>query len=270
MSICRLGFGCARVYDGSELTAAARLIETALETGIRHFDTAPAYGNGHSEAALGMVLAGVCDVTITTKIGIARSDSISAPHAASVAYRRFIRPLLSHFPRVKSHLLRLTEWRVPRVPPTAPVIQRRRLVPDEVLRNLDESLKRLKRDTVNLYLIHEPDQIELTDELRELFANLQKDGVIGAYGLAFGRAVETAPDFGAIVQSRYHPYFPKHHVAGKLKIFHGVLRYSGQGAVRPLDANRPDVRLNNVLNEHPDSAIIFSASAPHQIKSVNK
>ena len=270
MSICRVGFGCARVFGGSELKAAARLIETALGAGIRHFDTAPTYGNGHSESALGVVLAGVSDVTITTKIGIQKVDSTSAPRATAVAYRRFIRPLLSYVPNVKSRIMGLAEWSRHRAPLPAPAIQRYRLAPSDVLRNLDESLKRLKRDAVNLYLIHEPDQVELTDELRELFVNLQKDGVIGAYGLAFGRAVDTAPDFGTIVQGRYHPHIPIRCAPGKLRIFHGVLRYSESGAVRPLDANRPDVRLNNVLKERSDCAIIFSASAPHQIKGVKQ
>lgn len=264
--ICRVGFGCARVFAGSELTLAARLIEAALVAGIRHFDTAPAYGNGHSESALGVVLAGVSDVTITTKIGIQNVDSTYVPRPTAVAYRRFIRPLLSYVPNVKTRLLGLAEWSRHRAPLAAPAVQRHRLAPSDVLRKFDESLKRLRRDAVDLYLIHEPEQVELTDELHELFTNLQKQRVIGTFGLAYGGEVDAAPDFGAIVQSKYHPELPARCASGKLRIFHGALRSPRQVGVRALGTNGLDVRLNNVLQECPDSAIIFSASAPHQIK----
>ena len=50
---------------------ALRLIERAVELGVRFFDTAPAYGP--SEAILGKVLAGaggaINDLTIATKMG---------------------------------------------------------------------------------------------------------------------------------------------------------------------------------------------------------
>ncbi|MDX8348504.1 aldo/keto reductase [Cognatiyoonia sp. IB215446] len=45
-------------------------IATALEHGIRHFDTAQAYGCGHSETVLGEALKNHPDVAIATKIGL--------------------------------------------------------------------------------------------------------------------------------------------------------------------------------------------------------
>ena len=44
--ISKIGFGCGRIYAGSEIRSSARLIEAALTAGIRHFDTAPMYGLG--------------------------------------------------------------------------------------------------------------------------------------------------------------------------------------------------------------------------------
>jgi aryl-alcohol dehydrogenase-like predicted oxidoreductase len=51
--ISKIGFGCGRIYAGSEIRSSARLIEAALTAGIRHFDTAPMYGLGQSEDVLG-------------------------------------------------------------------------------------------------------------------------------------------------------------------------------------------------------------------------
>src|SRR5207245_2931438 len=51
--------------------APVRLRETAFDAGIRHFDTAPAYGLGASEAIVGEFLARHRgQVSITTKFGL--------------------------------------------------------------------------------------------------------------------------------------------------------------------------------------------------------
>lgn len=73
VKVTRVGLGCHRLYGGAELKTSMRLVEAALDAGIRHFDTAPLYGLGLSEDALGVALKGVPDVTITTKVGIART-----------------------------------------------------------------------------------------------------------------------------------------------------------------------------------------------------
>ena len=77
-----LGFGCWAIggpfynSDGVALgwgdvndTVSTRAIHTALDHGVMHFDTAQAYGAGHSETVLGEALKGR-DVAIATKIGL--------------------------------------------------------------------------------------------------------------------------------------------------------------------------------------------------------
>ena len=49
---------------------STRAIHTALDHGIRFFDTAQAYGTGHSETVLGAALKDRPDVKIATKIGL--------------------------------------------------------------------------------------------------------------------------------------------------------------------------------------------------------
>jgi len=63
-----LAFGTASLIPGAEATAA---VTAARDAGVRCFDTAPYYGLGQAELALGEALAGVdrSTVTLSTKVG---------------------------------------------------------------------------------------------------------------------------------------------------------------------------------------------------------
>lgn len=73
-SICQLGFGGASLArtpgsDGDAEAAAA--LGAAIEAGVTHFDTAPFYGHGLSEARLGAALRWLDRdrITVSTKVG---------------------------------------------------------------------------------------------------------------------------------------------------------------------------------------------------------
>jgi D-threo-aldose 1-dehydrogenase len=269
VTITRIGFGCARLYGGSELKASARVIEAALAAGIKHFDTAPSYGWGDSESVLGELLAGVPDVTITSKIAVPRPHTSKATHTSKarqpmrIAYRKLLRPILSHFPGLKSKLLQIAARKGEAV--TGEVV-RRKLSYDEVQKGLEESLKRLKRSFLDLYLLHEPDEFLVTDELANVFQNLQRDRVIGGFGLAFGRVANESPDFGTVIQCSYREDLPTRSIGGHTRIFHGVLRHSWRDVRAQKQYVRPAQYLNKVLEAHPDAAVVFSASSPGQVR----
>ena len=261
--LSRVGFGCARIYGRSEVRASTRLIEAALSAGIRHFDTAPSYGDGLSEEVLGIVLAGVDDATIATKVGIGRPAGVAGPYSAAVMYRRFARPFMSYFPRTKARLLQLVSRAGGTdVPANSP---RGHLSREEVLSSLEESLRQLRRNRADLLLIHEPDQFQLTDEVKEVFAGLQRHGVVGAFGLAYGRIADRGLGFGAVVQGRYAVDQPRNDIEGETSIFHGILRRSSEEHKAVQSAGS---RIRQVLDTNPNAAIIFSASTPAQIRSV--
>jgi aryl-alcohol dehydrogenase-like predicted oxidoreductase len=263
--ITRIGFGCARVHGRSEFRTSARLIEAALTAGIRHFDTAPSYGDGESESVLGDVLAGLPDVTITTKIGIPRPRTSAVRRRTRVLYRRMLRPVLSHFPGLKSRLLQIASRRERPIADEVSAVQRRKLTHDEVLRGLEDSMKRLKRGFVDLYLVHEPDQFILTDELLGLFHKLQDDRVVGAFGLAYGRVANASPEFGKVIQSQHAEGLPARS-NGHTRIFHGVLRHSWHEARGRNGNASPTEYLEKVLATNLGAAVIFSASSPGQIR----
>jgi D-threo-aldose 1-dehydrogenase len=257
--VARLGLGCARIFGGRETRASARLIEAALKQGITHFDTAPSYG---SEEVLGEVLAGVRDITIATKVGVPRAavNQSTAKRIIGPLYRSTLRPLLARVPAIKSGLLRRQSRSTGYLP-----IEKRSLCRDEVLRELEESLRNLRRTAIELYLIHEPDAIELTDELRDVFLSLQRSGTIKAFGLAFG-GIPTSMPFGQVVQCRYEANAPTIPDAGTLRIYHGVVRIGMQ--TRTVDRrNAPDM-VRDALASHPTAAVIFSASTTWQLSHI--
>jgi len=265
VTISRLGFGCARLVGGRELRSSARLIETAINCGIRHFDTAPAYG---SEDVLGEVLANARDITIATKIGLPRSN-VKGSAAKSVfgsLYRSSLRPLLGRVPAVKSRLLRLAS--TPALM-TASIVKRQ-LHRDGVLRDLDESLRLLRRTQIDLYLLHEPEGFEITDELREAFLSLQKDGIIGAFGLAFGGLPTEVGSFGTVEQCRFPGDSLAVPLCDKIRIYHGVVRFGLQDRTRSRTHLSAGKLIAQALEKDPGSAVIFSASSAHQIRQISK
>lgn len=69
IQVSRVAFGCmstvgSQTYDGIEDAEATRLIHHAMDQGINFFDTAPAYGDGHSEVQLGAALRGRRDQAV--------------------------------------------------------------------------------------------------------------------------------------------------------------------------------------------------------------
>ena len=83
LAVSRLGFGTAGLGRSLSRGERLRLLETAFDSGITYFDTAPLYGAGAAEEALGAFLRGAPDgVTVATKAGI-----LPAPVAALVLSR---------------------------------------------------------------------------------------------------------------------------------------------------------------------------------------
>ena len=74
LTFTQLGFGCAplgNLYRAIADDEAQAILETAWETGVRYFDTAPLYGLGLSETRLNRFLRGKRrdDYVLSTKIG---------------------------------------------------------------------------------------------------------------------------------------------------------------------------------------------------------
>jgi D-threo-aldose 1-dehydrogenase len=165
-SLPRLGMGCAGIgnlYRPVSDAEAEATVAAALEAGIRYFDAAPFYGFGLSERRLGAALSGA-DVTISTKVG------------------RLLEPAAS--PARERHGFVAGD-------PLEPVFDYSR---DAVLRSHEESLKRLRRDRVDILLAHDLGSLThgenadyhmraFLDGGYQAMAELRDAGAVGAIGI---------------------------------------------------------------------------------------
>jgi aryl-alcohol dehydrogenase-like predicted oxidoreductase len=130
----------------------AGLVNAALDAGVTFFDTAPVYGDdGFGERLVAELLGRRDDVVITTKCGYELEAERIAP----------------------GHSERPHDWR-----------------PESVRRQLEASLRRLGRDHIDLYQLHNPrmDAIE-TDELWTELEAFRTEGKVRELGVALGPAI---------------------------------------------------------------------------------
>ena len=117
----RIGFGTAALGRSLAKRERIRLVETAFDCGLTHFDTAPLYGAGAAEEALAALPRDA--VTIATKAGY-RPPSPVRTVAASLAGRAAL-ARGGHFARA------------------------------EVRAGLAASLRRLRTSYVDFFLLHD-------------------------------------------------------------------------------------------------------------------
>src|SRR6185503_13967275 len=159
-------FGVGSLHRLPFRSQRARILRQALDLGFRHFDVAPAYGNGLNELELGLALQGhraTCQVT--TKFGI--PVNLYGAHF----------PVL--FPLVRG-IRRLVDYQY------GAEYRRRVLSPAEMTRSLEGSLQRIRRDCVDDFMIHEPLDILTTAEIADLHetaSRLKDQGKIIRWGV---------------------------------------------------------------------------------------
>jgi D-threo-aldose 1-dehydrogenase len=148
-----LGYGTAALGRSLSARQRLRLIEAAYDAGIRYFDTAPLYGAGAAEEALGRFLRAGRDVTVATKVGIV------PPGLVGVALRR----------------------------PAAGG----RFSPRDIRAQLERSLRRLRLERVDTVLLHEIDAASAPGALETLDV-LRGEGKLDHAGIATGSAASAA------------------------------------------------------------------------------
>lgn len=142
-------------WGGADDKVSTAAIEKALDVGINCFDTAPGYGNGHSEEVLGRALEGKRQqVVIATKCGLRWDDSEGHFFFETTDSSGNVR-------RVYRNLSR-----------------------DSIIYECEQSLERLKTDFIDLYQCHWPDETTPLEETMEALIKLKKEGKIRAIGVS--------------------------------------------------------------------------------------
>jgi D-threo-aldose 1-dehydrogenase len=170
----RLGFGCGSLMGATNRRDSLKLLETAYEAGIRHFDVAPMYGYGEAENCLGEFLQNHRgQITVTTKYGIAPPKK-----SAIIKLGRSIAgPILKQLPSLKQSLAQAANAAT-RNP------ERPSFTAAQSKASLDRSLLALRTDHIDLWLLHEATAPDLQDDtLLSLLEDEVKKGTIGAFGI---------------------------------------------------------------------------------------
>lgn len=254
VSISRIGYGCSRLLD-EDFIKSKIIIEECIKRGITHFDTAPSYG---TESLLGEILSDSSSVSISSKIGRKRIDyNKSELNLLKKIYKKSIKPIISLPPsikiKIKKRFIKEADYRH---------VNKKRLYKDEILIELEKTLRNLKRNSLDIFLIHEPDQFIIDEELGEVFNDLKNDGYFMEYGLGFGRE---NPDinFGKISQSKYMGNILNK--SDNIKIFHGVIKKSIDSG------NNADMHskfIQDILEYDDRNMILFSSKNLKHIKSI--
>jgi hypothetical protein len=164
--VIRVSFGTAHLFGLVDRATSEVLLQTAWECGIRQYDTAPSYGRGASEAAVGRFLGGRPDVdVVTTKVGLEPlPGSARTWEALGRAARRTL-------PRRVTERLRRA------------VHARGHFEVDDVRTSVDRSLRRLN-GRIDRLLLHEVTVPDITGELLGLLDRYRRDGDVGELGVA--------------------------------------------------------------------------------------
>jgi D-threo-aldose 1-dehydrogenase len=282
-----IGFGCSSLTSVGRKNAI-RLLETAFDAGIRHFDVARYYGYGETEGILGTFIKSCrAQITVTTKFGIEPPRRTNALRFALGVGRRILRLVPS--------ARKLAQQRA------SALVKGNAFSAADANRNLETSLRELRTDYIDFYLLH--DYVAGSQSSLELIAFLAqavKAGKIRYFGLGTSienvlRALDCEPELCGVIQfqdsviTRNRDKLPSQS-PHKLVITHGSLA----GAYRSLSSffkannNRAkewsagldldccDERtlaallLNFSVDANPNGLLLFSARSPERIKDNTK
>jgi len=135
LTLSRLSFGTASLHHVGSLKTQIKHLHAAYDAGFTHFDTAPLYGFGGAEFALGQAFGAELKhkVSIATKVGIYPPGSGTQSRVEMLS-RKVIGKVISSVSKAD------VDWSL-----------------DRARTSLNLSLERLGRDYVDLLLLHEPD-----------------------------------------------------------------------------------------------------------------
>jgi aryl-alcohol dehydrogenase-like predicted oxidoreductase len=174
----RLGYGCSSIMGALGRRQSLSLLEAAYDAGIRHFDVAPMYGYGEAEKCLGDLRARHHDITITTKYGIAPPRRGGILRAA----RRVVGPVLQRVPALKRRLVRAAGA-------VASPAEKSRFSADEARVSLENSLRALGTNFIDVWLLHEAEASDLADDsLLNFLHEAVAQKKIGSFGVGSDNA----------------------------------------------------------------------------------
>lgn len=166
------------MWGGTDQSDAVKAIQRSFDLGVTTIDTAPAYGFGLSEKIVGDAVSSFRDeVQILTKFGL-RWDTKEGEFYFTTSNSQGVSTDMHKFSGAQS-----------------------------IIKECEESLKRLKTDHIDLYQIHWPDKTTPIEETFEAVSQLIKQGKVLAAGVCnySTEQIQTAEKAAPIVSDQM-PY----------------------------------------------------------------
>ncbi len=155
IEVSAIGLGCWAIggwmWGGTDDEKAVAAIRKAIDVGMFFLDTAAIYGFGHSEEIVGKAIEGRRDeVILATKCGLVWEHPTREPRFVDEEGNKVYGDLTK----------------------------------ESVLREAEESLRRLKTDWIDIYQCHRPDELTPAEETMEAMNLLLEQGKIRAIAVS--------------------------------------------------------------------------------------
>ena len=264
----QLGFGCAYLLGpGLDAAKSRRLLDTAWDAGIRHFDAARLYGMGRTEALLGEFLAAHPEATVTSKFGVVPPTSLERMRMAA---GRVAPPLRRLARRNDKAVFRARDAQAA----------------------LETTLRALRRERVDLYLLHEATAADLVhDDLLAWLRRKREEGVIGEFGVGgeyanIPRILTERPEYAPVLQFERSLLGPEVDCGRAAAIFYRTFAPAAKAVTALLDREPETLRawsdavgldlaepetvsrllLRAALDRWPETLQLFSTSSEQRVE----
>ena len=176
-----LGFGSAEIFRAPTQTERRRLLETAYEYGIRHFDVARMYGLGSAEKEIGHFARGRRgELILATKFGIAPTRLADGVAKFQKPVRRLLTAIPSLRDQARSRAAGPRSGRAGAMLYRAPEYHA-----TSARSSLERSLRELGTEYVDLFLLHEPGPEDVqTDDVSAYLESARDAGLVRAWGVS--------------------------------------------------------------------------------------
>jgi aryl-alcohol dehydrogenase-like predicted oxidoreductase len=170
----KIGFGGASLTSMPSLNQAIKLLDLTFDLGIRHYDTAPIYGNGYSEVIYSKFLKGKRkEVFLVTKFGLGNPSKVFPLIAPQLIRLNYLRRQLVGSANLENQI-------------NSSVLSNynSKIDAKQIIHSIESSLKRLGTDHLNALMLHESLPNNLTDDSIYELLKLKEAGKVLKIGIA--------------------------------------------------------------------------------------
>jgi aryl-alcohol dehydrogenase-like predicted oxidoreductase len=134
-----------------------------------------------------------------------------------------------------------------------------------VRRQLDESLRLLRRSRADVYFVHDPVMADLGPATADVFQTLVAEGRVGCFGAAITAASGPWLPFGNVWQSGWAGRPGSDYPPGPAYVFHGMIRNAAKDRFGRATVS-PSRLLGAALAEAPRALFLVGASSPEKLR----